>query len=241
MRVLDRFELIDKIGRKLQSRMTTTDINTYLAGHGVRVSHATTMAGSKWVYVKELLAEAGTETIVRIADELEIPHAFVVTPAAGAVESSFWLPGHFRLFISHLSSFAKTAGALRDRLREYGISAFVAHTDIKPTKEWQREIENALFSMDALTAVIMPGFKESDWTDQEVGVAIGRDVLVVPIMKGQAPYGLFGKYQGLKARQGLTVGAVAHEVYRSSSVRRGPAPDCCHASSTPRLLRLTAI
>lgn len=73
------------------------------------------------------------------------------------------------------------------------MSSFVAYTDIKPTKEWQGEIENALHSMDALAAILMPGFKDSDWTDQEVGVAIGRGVPIIPIMRGLTPYGFIGK------------------------------------------------
>jgi len=44
-------------------------------------------------------------------------------------------------------------GRLQSSLRRFGISAFVAHVDIDPTKEWQDEIEAALFSMDALAAI----------------------------------------------------------------------------------------
>jgi hypothetical protein len=51
-------------------------------------------------------------------------------------------------------------------LRSFGVSAFVAHENIEPTK-WQDEIEKALLSMNALAAILMPGFHESKWTDQE--------------------------------------------------------------------------
>lgn len=51
--------------------------------------------------------------------------------------------------------------------------------------------------MDALAAILMPGFKESDWTDQEVGVAVGRGVLVIPIIRGLILYGLISKFQGM--------------------------------------------
>ena len=44
------------------------------------------------------------------------------------------------------------------------------------------EIEAALFSMDALVAVVTPGFVESKWADQEIGVAIGGSLLVIPVI-----------------------------------------------------------
>jgi hypothetical protein len=114
--------------------------------------------------------------------------------------------------LSHLSTFKKTTGLLQAALRRFGISAFVAHVDIEPTKEWLGEIEAGLYSMDALAAILMPGFKESSWTDQEVGVAVGRGVLVIPIIRGLNPYGFISKYQGLNA-QGKSVSAVAQDIF----------------------------
>jgi hypothetical protein len=67
--------------------------------------------------------------------------------------------------------------------------------------------------MDALAAVLMPGFRNSDWTDQEIGTALGRGVLVVPLIHGQNPYGFIAKYQGLKT-DGKNVSQVANELYK---------------------------
>ncbi len=133
--------------------------------------------------------------LLRIADELKIDHSYTIGQYSES-EADFWRPNHFRLFMSHLSTFKTTVHLLRDSLLKYGVSAFVAHDDIEPTREWQDEIEKALFSMDALAAILMPGFNESKWTDQEVGIAIGRHKLVIPIRKGLDPYGFIGKYQG---------------------------------------------
>ena len=99
-------------------------------------------------------------------------------------------------------------------MRKYAISSFVAHENIEPTKEWQQEIEAGLQTMDALAAILMPGFKESNWCDQEVGVAVGRNVLVIPIRKGIDPYGFIGKFQGIQA-QGKTIGEVAEAIFRT--------------------------
>jgi hypothetical protein len=131
-----------------------------------------------------------------------------------ARESGFWSPGHFRLFISHLSKDKRSAGNLKDSLASSGISAFVAHEDIKPTEEWQDEIEKSLSSMDALAAILSPGFRDSNWTDQEVGMALGRGVLVVPVRYGIDPYGLIGKYQGIPAL-GKSLATVTKSVFHA--------------------------
>ena len=112
-----------------------------------------------------------------------------------------------------LSTFKVKTGPLQKILKEYGISSFVAHKDIEPTKEWQDEIEKALFSMDALAAILTPKFDESKWTDQEIGVAVGRDVLIIPIRKGMDPYGFIGKYQGMQG-DGKTIRQVADRMFR---------------------------
>lgn len=209
---LDRLSLVDRIGRALQARMSYADITAYLKASGVDTTKPTSGVNSKWVYTKELLADVPAEVVLRIADELQIPHAYTVTATKETVEATFWEPQHFRLFLCHLASFKKTTAALQTALRRFGVSAFVAHVDIEPTKEWQDEIEAGLWSMDALAAILMPGFRESNWTNQEVGIAVGRGVLVVPIIRGLDPYGFIGKYQGLQA-SGKTVPQVAGEVF----------------------------
>lgn len=214
MKVLERIELVDRIGRELQSRMTYADIDVYLKAYGVNTKKPTSGANSKWVYVKEILTNETDDLIVRIADELGLVHNFTVANGNVALEASFWEPFHFKLFLSHISSFKKTTSQLQTALRTYGISAFVAHVDIEPTKEWQDEIEAGLYSMDALAAILMPGFKESNWTDQEVGIAIGRGVLVIPVMRGSTPYGFISKYQGLHA-EGKTVAGVAENIFKT--------------------------
>ena len=109
----------------------------------------------------------------------------------------FWRQGYFRLFLTHMAKHKITASQIQKIMGKYAVSVFVAHEDIEPTKEWQDEIELALSSMDALAALLTEGFNESKWCDQEVGVAIGRKVLVVPIRVGIDPYGFIGKYQGV--------------------------------------------
>jgi len=100
---------------------------------------------------------------------------------------------------------------LKDALALYNVSCFVAHNDIEPTTAWQDEIEKALHTMDALVALLTPDFHASNWTDQEVGFAMGRGVLIVSLRHGQDPYGFIGKFQGY-AFGGKTVQKIAKDL-----------------------------
>jgi hypothetical protein len=108
-----------------------------------------------------------------------------------------WHDGRFRLFLCHVSKHKVLVSNLKDELVLRGVDAFVAHEDIEPTLEWQREIELALRSMYALAALITTDFHPSFWTDQEVGWAFGRGILVLPVRLGADPYGFAGKVQGV--------------------------------------------
>lgn len=132
--------------------------------------------------------------------------------AGGAEEvPTFWQPGYFRLFISHTSANKESAHRLKNALAIYNVAAFVAHDDIEPTKEWEAEIERALRTMDAVTAIITPDFYQSKWCDQEVGYAIGRGKLVLPVCKDAVPHGFMGKFQGFQVK-GLQPATVAEQL-----------------------------
>lgn len=219
MNKLEKLKLIDIIGRELQATMSFIEIDAYFESYGIPTDHKPSY-NSKYVYVKEVLPKVKDETVLEIARELKIEHPAVSTfPVINDGDLTFWKPGHYKLFISHLSSFKKTIGILKQELEKYGISSFVAHEDIEPTKEWQVEIEKGLFSMDALCAVLMPGFKDSNWTDQEVGIAIGRNVLIIPIRRELDPYGFIGKYQGFQAA-GKNISQVAEGIFEIISTNK---------------------
>ena len=108
-----------------------------------------------------------------------------------------WEAGFIRAFLSHLTENKREVGQLKAALAWYGISGFVAHEDIEPTSEWRIEIENALWSMDTMIALVVPEFHKSKWTDQEVGVAMGRGIPIIPVKWGIDPHGFISKYQAL--------------------------------------------
>lgn len=123
-----------------------------------------------------------------------------------------WRNGYFRMFISHITSMKQKASNLKTALEEYGITSFVAHEDINPTKEWQKEIQRALNSMDCMSAMLYDGFHQSYWCDQEVGVALGRSITVLPLILDHDPYGFLGEYQGIKIK-GMRPAALAKEIF----------------------------
>ena len=104
------------------------------------------------------------------------------------------------------------AGDLKRILGTVGISCFVAHEDIEPTKVWQDEIVKALVSTDALCAIVSPGIINSKWCDQEVGFALGRDILCISLMNGEKPYGILGMSQGVQC-EGLEMNKVAVAIF----------------------------
>ena len=118
------------------------------------------------------------------------------TATSAAVER-IWGGGKVRVFLSHLSKHKAEVAALKNCLGVYGIAAFVAHEDVEPTLEWQREIEAALDTMHVLVAVLTPGFAESLWADQEVGYALGKGVKTIPVKAGALPHGFLGKQQAM--------------------------------------------
>ena len=141
--------------------------------------------------------------------------------------SRVWGGEEYRVFLSHKNEVKKETAELKEKLRVFGISAFVAHEDIHPTKEWQDEIENALFSMDAFVALMTEGFHDSIWTDQEVGVAFGRGVPIISVKLGKDPYGFIGKFQALScswedAPQEIVKLLIKHDQMLNAYIRAVP-------------------
>lgn len=151
--------------------------------------------GEKETYIIDIIGTAKDSVLLDLAK-----HLGTASELDTVEHPTFWKQEDPRVFISHLATLKEKTTGLKEALAKYGIRAFVAHNDIEPTKEWQVEIEAALSTMDALVALLSPGFNESKWCDQEVGVAIGRRVPVVPVKIELDPYGLIGKFQAIQAK-----------------------------------------
>ena len=104
---------------------------------------------------------------------------------------------NYTIFLSHRAEVKGKVQELKEGLERYGVSAFVAHSDIQPGKEWQEKILDVLGRMDAFVALLTDGFRDSKWTDQEIGYAIARGVPIISLRFGMDPYGFIEKYQAL--------------------------------------------
>ena len=218
MSALKRLEVIEAIATDLQRRFVTSDVNVFLKGYGIEAKESSVQ--SKRLYVKDLLASVDNSLLASIAEELGIKYEGSLNAKGKnsarieeGEESSIWQQNTFRLFISHLSVDKDKASALQKYLLPFGVSCFVAHEDVEPSTEWQIEIEKALNSMDALAAIITEDFIKSKWTDQEVGWALGRGLQIIPLNRGDNPYGFMGKYQALKTK-GKKSSQVAEEILK---------------------------
>jgi TIR domain len=209
-RVSQKLTLIDRIGRTLQSRYGFAEIDIYLAEFNIQPPKDATR-GSKWVYTKEALRDVPFDTVIKIAEDLELEQEIRTAHGASSAPRNWQGTNKFRLFISHIAKHKDRATRLRDCLAPYAISGFVAHEDIHPTLEWQKEIERALFTMDAFLAIHTPGFKDSFWTQQEIGFAVGRGVKIISFKMGEDPTGFISKQQAL-ARRSRTAEEIAREV-----------------------------
>ncbi|MEO9969479.1 MAG: toll/interleukin-1 receptor domain-containing protein [Hyphomonadaceae bacterium] len=197
MKVSAKLDLIDKIGRELQSRYSYEEINGYLTEFGISIGDYNG-TNSKWVYSKTQLSGQKLELILQIAQDLDIQ---AQSDLLSQTLPANWLEtDNLKLFISHISIDKDKATRLRDCLVPLGVSAFVAHEDIEPTKIWREEILKALSTMDAFLSIHTDGFSKSFWTQQEVGFAVARGVKRIAFKMGEDPTGFLSAQQALPRR-----------------------------------------
>lgn len=108
-----------------------------------------------------------------------------------------------RVFLSYSSKDKEFAGQLKAELEYRGFKAFLAHEDIKPTKEWEGEIFKNLKACDAFIPLLSENFMESEWCDQETGFAVSDGKLIIPLKIDVDLYGFIGKIQALKLGESI--------------------------------------
>ncbi len=108
-----------------------------------------------------------------------------------------------KVFLSYHHNARKTASRVKGFLSAFGLDVFLAHEDLEPSVEWQKEILQALRKCDVFIPLLTRSFHSSPWTDQETGIAVARRKLILPVKFSVVPYGFIGKFQALKARKDL--------------------------------------
>jgi hypothetical protein len=128
-------------------------------------------------YVFARLRSTEDDVIVELKSYFEGQGASVAVPESNGP----WRDDHIRLFLTHTHPHKVLAKEVRERLLLYGIDTFVAHEMIEVSKEWQEEIELALATCDALAALVTEDLINSAYCDQEIGFAMGRRIVVIPV------------------------------------------------------------
>lgn len=192
MKALEKINLIENIAVELQSRFTFDVIDTFLAEFSVNPEFEPDY-NSKRLYVRDRLKGVKVNEIKKIAEELEIESSDLIKTPPKNWETT----NAVKAFISHTAKDKIIATRLRDVLRDHNIESFVAHEDIKPSKEWEEEIRKALNTMDFFISIHTEGFSERLWCQQEIGYAYARNVKIIPIKFGEDPQGFISKYQAL--------------------------------------------
>jgi len=104
----------------------------------------------------------------------------------------------YNIFLSHSHKNLEIANKLKEEIESrFDLNVFVAHGDIEPSEEWISTIMAELDECDIFMPLLTNEFKASKWTDQETGIAISKEKIIIPIRVNLVPYGFIGKYQAL--------------------------------------------
>jgi len=103
------------------------------------------------------------------------------------------------VFLSYNSKDRVLAGRIKENLEQFGISVFLAHSDMEGGERWEREIIHRIRICDVVLVLLTPRFRRSKWTDHEVGMGIGGSKEIIPLrVTGVKLYGFLSRYHALK-------------------------------------------
>ena len=100
-----------------------------------------------------------------------------------------------KVFLSYSVEDKKIAGQIKQFLERFAMEAFLAHEDIEPSSNWEAVIIKQLKACNVFIPILTENFRSSQWTGQETGFALSRQIPIIPINVGVKPYGFLSKYQ----------------------------------------------
>jgi hypothetical protein len=127
----ERIDLIRAIYSSLKDR-ETVDVTLILREFGIEVRDPEYWAMDAASYVQEMLRRSDDDTLVSLRDY--VGGEVLERPVSAEAQRRIWSDG-FRLFITHTAAHASYVSRVKKELKELGISAFVAHTDIEPPRD----------------------------------------------------------------------------------------------------------
>lgn len=121
---------------------------------------------------------------------------------APSVEKRIWGDSPLHVFFSYTKSNFELVLNIKDELNKLGIFCFVAEKDIPASERWEKNIEEALISMHFMVVFLSGDYHESEWTDQEIGYAISKNIPIISVALGKEPYGFLSRFQAMKCDVG---------------------------------------
>lgn len=104
-----------------------------------------------------------------------------------------------RVFVSHSSDDIEMAMDMKEAMMYLRIKPFLAHSDIEVGESWRDAIRNEITKCDILVPLVTPKFRESEYTEQEIGAAWVLKKPILPVLAdGEKPTGFITEKQGVK-------------------------------------------
>ncbi len=120
------------------------------------------------------------------------------------------------VFISHAQADLPLAQFLHRHLSQEGLSAYLATVSMVPGEQWKQVILDNLRSSTWVICLASRAACESHWVMQEMGVAIGANKKLVPIVWDISPQELPG---WMREYQAVNLGGANQEVARAAIER----------------------
>jgi hypothetical protein len=117
------------------------------------------------------------------------------------------------VFISHAQADLPLAQFLHRHLSQEGLSAYLATVSMAPGEKWRQVILDNLRSSTWVICLASRAACESHWVMQEMGVAIGANKKLVPIVWNVAPHELPG---WMREYQAVNLGGANQEEARAA-------------------------
>jgi hypothetical protein len=88
-----------------------------------------------------------------------------------------------RVFLSHSSQDSLAVGQIKAHAEAAGVDVYVAEHDVQPGRSLAAKILSELRSSDAVVVLLTDTGASSSFVNQEIGAALDRGLLVVPLVQ----------------------------------------------------------
>lgn len=124
-----------------------------------------------------------------------------------------------QIFLSYSTANRHLAGQFKDSLETMGFDVFLAHSTLVASTEWRSKIKEELEDREVFIVLLTPEAKESDWVDQEIGIAIALKKTIIPIQAPTRVYGFAADYHAVVLGEQQDVWEVLRQVVRGIAAK----------------------